>query len=198
MRNALPLLAALGAALLAVVTATGTIAGPAEASCAGSLRIESALFDCNLDCTSGVEHVLNLTVRNEDSLELRDLRVRLENGEGGWLEFSSQAAIGPGETRTLSMRTLEQCTSLIRQTKEWFEPRIRRMRISWAGCIGGIVIEGEELESLLEFANCNQTLAMKSAYGVLIYHLNEGNGSSIQDSSDENTGEARGNFTWVG
>ncbi len=84
-----------------------------------------------------------------------------------------------------------------RENFQWYESRIRKLHIIADGCRASKVMEKKELDDLLSFVNCNQTIAAKSAYGVVLYHLNEGNGRMVNDSFNENVGQIHGNYSWV-
>ncbi len=161
--------------------------------------IEAANLDCNLDCTRGVDHEVNIVLRNTGQVELEINGVYIETSGGDVVVFNGSETLSPGETLNFSASTLDACASMIGQTQSSYVVKIKRIYVVSQTCPGAGDSLGEgEVKSYVTFIECNQTEAQPSRYSILLFHFNEGSGSVVYDSSgNANHGTLYGSYEWV-
>lgn len=143
-----------------------------------SFSIKNASFDTNLDCTQGVNHTLNILVKNTGQNKVKIDNIVIEKNEGKLLHFHGGQNISPGDTRTLSFRSDESCVGIVNQVQGGYEGKVRRIIIGSEDCSSFDSIPG----TYLSFLNANQSENRKSRYLMALWHFN----SSLEDSSGNN------------
>ncbi len=163
--------------------------------------VEQASLDCELDCTRGINHTISVTVRNTGQVTLEITGVYLESELGKVAEFTGAYNLSPGEVKTFQLATLDECASVIRQVTSGngYEHRMLRLHVVTRTCPQvSDTMDKSEINEYVEFLECNQTQAQPSVYSILLFHFNEGSGTSVSDSSgNSNDGTIYGSYAWV-
>jgi len=79
----------------------------------GSFYIERAIFNCSNDCSAGVNHFINITVRNTGQIKLTFDRIYVENTNYSIFEFSmNRTELSTGEIDNFVGISNESCTAI--------------------------------------------------------------------------------------
>lgn len=71
--------------------------------------IENATYDCNNNCSAGVVHTLNITLRNTGRTNLQFRTAQILNTTGGVFVFSMPANVNVGNIVTLTNTSKDSC-----------------------------------------------------------------------------------------
>lgn len=147
--------------------------------------IKEAYFDANGDCTEGVNHSINITMKNTGMTKVRVSNMVLESSNGKTLNYYIGQNISPGETRTFSSVSQESCVGFINQETTGFQNLVARIYAGSDSCPGTDRI-GKEF---IMFSGVNQSTSKPGKYLMGLWHFD----NSLSDSSGyENNGYISG------
>lgn len=140
--------------------------------------VRTASFDPGGDCTSGVNHTLQMTIKNTGKVKMNIGNVYVETSDGKLVNFAINQNISAGDTKTFYATSEAECVSFLGQTLTGYTGRIAAIRISSETCPAADVVPKE----YITFANANQTEARPGKYTMGLWHFN----NSLDDSSGHN------------
>lgn len=166
--------------LSASKNATGTISNQFELKQACSYSgfyVMNVSIETAEDCTRGVNHTLNVTVRNTGQVKLNIESIGIESLDGDIVSFTFNQNLSTGEIKSFSGISEESCSSLVKQNESYpgYSNNIRKIYANTDTCTFYNIVEGEDVV----IYNGNDTESKSSRYLVGLWHFN----NNLSDSS---------------
>lgn len=142
-----------------------------------SFYISNTTIDANFDCTEGINHTINITLRNTGQKSVTINNIVFESVNGSMLSFPVERTLRPGEFGRVSIVSDEECASFIFQQPggEGYSKGTRQIYIVSGSSPNQASVNGTSIYCI----NCNQTESKPGKYTMGLWHFN----SSLIDST---------------
>jgi hypothetical protein len=142
-----------------------------------SFYISNTTFDAGFDCTEGVNHTINVTLRNTGQKTIDISSIVFESVAGDVVSFPFARTMKPGEFARFSFTGEDECASFIfqNQSGSGYANGIRKIYAVSGSHPYPNSMDGDYMYCL----NCNQTESRPGRYTMGLWHFN----SSLADST---------------